>query len=153
MMRKGDYKFIYTHGIIDQLYNLKNDPDELNNLIFDKNHSEMYQDMYFETLSDWRFQKYSPIKVTLNKNKMEWPKSDEFTSYAIYYSKNNDSKNASLLADNIAANSHKISKEGYYWLVAKPKLSKTSDFYGDKIPVAVENYSQILPISDAIEYN
>ena len=153
MMRKGDFKFIYTHGIIDQLYNLKNDPDELNNLIFNKNHSEIYQDMYFQTLAEWRFQQYSPIKITLNKNKMEWPKSDEFTSYEIYYSKTNESKNAGLLADNIATNSHKISKKGYYWLVAKPKLSKTSDFYGEKIPVAVENYSKILPISDAIEYN
>jgi arylsulfatase A-like enzyme len=153
MMRQGDYKFIYTHGIIDQLYNLKNDPDELNNLIFDKKYSKMRQDMYFQTLAEWRFQEYAPIKVTLNKNKMEWLKSDEFTNYTVYYSKTNDSKNANLIANNIAINSHKVTKSGYYWLVAKPKLSKTSDFYGQKIPVAVENYSQILPISDAVEYN
>ena len=153
MMRKGDFKFIYTHGIIDQLYNLKNDPDELNNLIFDKNYSKTYQDMYFQTLSEWRFQEYSPIKITRNKNKMEWPKSDEFTSYEIYYSKTKESKNADLIAGNIATNSYKISKKGYYWLIAKPKLSKTSDFYGKNTPVAVDNYSYILPISDAIYYN
>jgi iduronate 2-sulfatase len=63
MMRKGDFKFIYTHGIIDQLYNLKNDPDELNNLIFDKNYTKIYQDMYFETLANWNFQEYSPLKI------------------------------------------------------------------------------------------
>ncbi len=153
MIRKGDYKFIYTHGIIDQLYNLKKDPDELNNLIFDKNHTKMYQDMYFETLADWRFQEYSPIKVVLDKNKMQWPKSDEFTNYAIYYSKTNDVMSAGLIANNITENYYEISKEGHYWLVAKPKFSKTSDFYGKNTPVAVENYSYILPVSDAISYN
>jgi arylsulfatase A-like enzyme len=152
MMRKGDFKFIYTHGIIDQLYNLKNDPDELNNLIFDKNHAEIYQDMFFQTMAEWRFQEYSPIKITLNQNKIEWATSEEFSNYAIYFSKTNDSVNASLIANNIANNYYEISKNGYYWLVAKPKLAKTSDFYGKNTPVAVENYSNILPISDAINY-
>ena len=152
MMRQGDFKFIYTHGIVDQLYNLKNDPDELNNLIFDNNYSKIYQDMYFQTLADWRFQEYAPIKVVLNKNKMAWQKSEAFTNYAIYFSKNNSVMDAGLIANNIAENNYEISKEGYYWLVAKPKLSKTSDFYGESTPVAVDNYSYILPISDPIEY-
>lgn len=153
MMRKGDFKFIYTHGIIDQLYNIKNDPDELNNLIFDKKHAKIYQEMYFQTLAEWRFQQYSPIKITLNKNKMEWPKSEEFSNYAIYFSKTNDSTNATLIVNNIANNYYQIAEKGYYWLIAKPKLSKTSDFYGKNTPVAVDDYSYILPISDAIYYN
>jgi arylsulfatase A-like enzyme len=152
MMRKGDYKFIYTHGIIDQLYDIKKDPDELNNLIFDNDYKDLYQNMYFQTLADWRFQEYSPIHVSLESNKIEWKKSGEFTSYSIYFSKTNNPKNAHLIFDAIRENTYEVSKDGYYWLLAKPKLSKTSKFYGDNIPVAVENYSYTLPVSDALEY-
>ena len=153
MMRKGDFKFIYTHGIIDQLYNIKKDPDELNNLIFDNNHKEIYQDMYFQTLAEWHFQEYSPIKVTLKKNKIKWQKSDVVSSYAIYFSKTNDVMDGGLIANDIIKNDYEVSEKGYYWLIAKPKLSKTSKFYGVDIPVAVEKYTYTLPISEAIEYN
>jgi hypothetical protein len=152
MMRKGDYKFIYTHGIIDQLYNLKEDPDELNNLIFDENYKSIYQDMYFQTLAEWRFQEYSPIKASLKRKKIKWKKSDKFTDYSVYFSETNDVTNANLISDSINDNCFEVKKEGYYWLVAKPKLSKTSKFYGEQIPVAVEVYSFTLPVSDAVKY-
>lgn len=32
MVKKGTYKYIYTHGYPDIMYNLKVDPDELNNI-------------------------------------------------------------------------------------------------------------------------
>lgn len=80
-------------------------------------------------------------------------KSDEFANYAIYYFKTNDGRNAGLLSDNIATNSQKNSEAGFYWLVAKPKLPKTSYFYGEKIPVAVENYFHKLPVSEVTYYN
>ncbi|WGH74982.1 sulfatase-like hydrolase/transferase [Tenacibaculum tangerinum] len=150
MMRKGDYKFIYTHGIINQLYNLKEDPDELNNLIFDEKYQKIYQDMYFQTLAKWRFQEYAPIPVSLKNNKLKWNQTEEFTSYAIYYSLTNDAKEATLLAANINDDYFKVKKEGYYWLLATPKLSKTSKFYGENIPVAVGTYSFNLPVSNAI---
>lgn len=153
MMRKGDFKFIYTHGIIDQLYNLKDDPDELNNLIFDEGHKEVYQDMYFQTLAEWRFQEYSPMEVTRRGNEIKWNSDKGLHDYAIYYSKTNDIIDATLLADNIKTNTYKIKENGNYWLLAKPKLSKTSKFYGEGVPVAVENYSYTLPISDVIKVN
>ena len=152
MMRKGDYKFIYTHGIIDQLYNIKEDPDELNNLIFDDNYKTIYEDMYFQTMVDWRFQEYAPIKVSLKKKKLKWKQSDEFTSYAVYHSVTKNAKDASLIAANINDDCFEVKKEGYYWVLATPKLSKTSKFYGENIPVAVNTYSFQLPISDVVFY-
>ena len=152
MMRKGDFKFIYTHGIIDQLYNLKDDPDELNNLIFDQKYQKVYQEMYFQTMADWRFQEYSPIKVSLKKNKLKWKQSNEFKSYAVFYSTTKDAKEANLIASNINDDCLKVKKEGYYWLLATPKLTKTSKFYGEDIPVAVNTYSFLLPVSDVVFY-
>ena len=153
MMKKGDYKFIYTHGIIDQLYNVIEDPDELNNLIFSKKHQEIYSDMYFQTLVDWRFQEYEPINVALTKGGIKWMKTNELEKYDVYYSKSGDYKDIKIVAENIKNNSYQLNYKGFYWLVAKPKLSKTSNFYGNTIPVAVNNYSYTLPISDKIEFN
>jgi len=153
MMKKGDYKFIYTHGIIAQLYNIKEDPDELNNLIFSKKHQGIYNDMFFQTLGNWRFQEYSPIKGAVENNNIKWQKSNDFNSYAVYFSSNNDMLNAKLIANNITTNYYKAAKKGYYWITAKPKYSKTSKFYGDKVPVAVAQYSFTLPVSDVIAYN
>lgn len=152
MMKKGDFKFIYTHGIIDQLYDLKNDPDELNNLVFDEKYNSIYQNMFFQTLADWRFQKYSPIKVSIKGKKMKWKKSDYYNNYNIFHSKTNDIFSAKLVEESFNHNSYDVMENGYYWIVASPRLSKTSSFYGEEIPVAVEEYTYTLPISDAIEY-
>lgn len=151
MMRKGDYKFIYTHGIIDQLYNLKEDPDELNNLIFSKKHKEIYQEMYLQTLANWRFQKYRPIKVSLKKNKLKWKKSEKFGTYTLYYAKTKDVTKAKVVENEISQNQFIAKKKGYYWLAATQKLTKTSKFYGSDVPVAVASYNNMLPISDVIE--
>lgn len=153
MMKKGDYKFIYTHGIIDQLYNTKEDPDELNNLIFSDKHQAIYKEMYFQTLADWRFQEYSPIEIKAIAKTITWDKSKEFNNYAIYFSETNKILEAKLIADTIENNEYKTSKKGYYWLIAKPNLSKTTKFYGKDIPVGVEKYSHTLPISDVIKMN
>jgi len=153
MMKKGNYKFVYTHSIVDQLYNLKEDPDELNNLIFSKEHQNIYKDMYFQTLADWRFQEYNPIEVELKNNMLAWSKSNPFDNYTIYFSKTKDFMKAEVIQEAISENQATIHKKGYYWLTAKQKLTKTSKFYGSNVPVAVEKYSKVLPVSNVIEFN
>jgi hypothetical protein len=152
MMREGDYKFIYTHGIIDQLYNVKEDPNELNNLIFDAQHQNLYRDMYFQTLSEWRFQEYAPMQVVAKGKKLKWRKSDEFSSYMVYFAPTNDPTQATMVAHDIEKNTFVTTDKGFYWVVAKPVLSKTSQFYG-ALPVAVETYSYTLPVSDPVAMN
>lgn len=153
MMKKGPYKFIYTHGIIDQLYNIEEDPDELNNLIFSEDHQDIYNQMYFETLAEWRFQEYSPIKLKLKNGELKWKNSSEFSEYAVYYSKTVDYTQAKMIKSEISGNSFRAKKKGYYWLVATPKFTKTSKFYGENTPVAVEKYSFTLPVSDQVYFN
>jgi arylsulfatase A-like enzyme len=152
MMREGDYKFIYTHGIIDQLYNIKEDPNELNNLIFDAQHQNLYRDMYFQTLSEWRFQEYTPMQVVAKGKKLKWRKSDEFFSYMVYFAPTNDPTQATMVTHDIEKNTFVTTDKGVYWVVAKPVLSKTSQFYG-ALPVAVETYSYTLPVSDPVVMN
>ena len=153
MMKKGDLKFIYTHGIISQLYDLKNDPDELNNLIFNESYQNTLIEMYFQTLAAWRFQEYRPIKTSLSKNKISWEPSNNFKEYALFYATKNDVKQAVLFKEKIQETSLTIKEKGYYWILATQNLTKTSEHYKGKIPVAVENYDFTLPISDAIHFN
>jgi arylsulfatase A-like enzyme len=47
------YKYIYNERNLDELYDLKNDPFELNNLVHDPNHSQKLQDMKIR-LERWR---------------------------------------------------------------------------------------------------
>lgn len=153
MMKNGDFKFIYTHGIIDQLYDLKADPDELNNLIFSQGHRSVYMDMYFKTLAEWRFQEYSPIKVKLKQNKLSWKNSSDYKEYSLFYAETPDYNKATLVQENITENSVSVSKKGYYWILATPNLTRTTNFYGEEIPVATKDYSYTLPVSDAVEFN
>lgn len=151
MMKKGDLKFIYTHGVINQLYDLSQDPDELNNLIFDKDYQKISTEMYFKTLANWRFQEYYPIKTTLKENKLSWDSSMDYGKYVLFYSKTNDFNDAVLKLENVSNTTITLKEKGFYWLLAFPKFTKTTPFYGDKIPVAVNSYIYTLPISDSIE--
>jgi arylsulfatase A-like enzyme len=150
MMRKGNYKFIYTHGIIDQLYNLEEDPNELNNLIFNEKYKTIHQQMYFQTLANWHFQKYKPLSLSANKNEITWNDVNHYKNYCLYFSESKDIYKAGLIEEDIKGNKIRVKKNGYYWLIAKPNLIKSSEFYGEDVPVAVKNYTYTLPISKVI---
>lgn len=53
MIRQGDYKLIYTHGFPDLLYNLRDDPRELNNLAADRAHAKILESLRGNLLEDW----------------------------------------------------------------------------------------------------
>ncbi len=53
MLKRGDYKYIYTHGYPAQLFNLKSDPRELENLAGDAELKELEEAMKVEILNGW----------------------------------------------------------------------------------------------------
>jgi choline-sulfatase len=53
MIRRAQYKYIYCHIDPEQLFDLENDPDELNNLATDLNHSELLSAFKKEALERW----------------------------------------------------------------------------------------------------
>jgi choline-sulfatase len=53
MIRRGDYKYIYSHEDLDQLYNLKTDPLEINNLINQPKLAELKNDLKAQILLNW----------------------------------------------------------------------------------------------------
>src|SRR5262249_44619793 len=53
MVRKGDFKLIYTHGFPDLLYDIRNDPLEVNNLGADPRHAATRATLRRDLLAGW----------------------------------------------------------------------------------------------------
>jgi choline-sulfatase len=53
MVRQGDWKLIYYHGMPSQLFNLKDDPDELVDLIGAPEHKDVASHLASLVLEDW----------------------------------------------------------------------------------------------------
>ena len=53
MLKKNDYKYIYIHGYPSLLYNLVNDPMELNNLADHAKYADIKKNMHDQLLDDW----------------------------------------------------------------------------------------------------
>ena len=78
MIRSNDWKYIYYHGYNNQLFNLKSDPDEMNNLAGLKDYSKIEARLKNKLLNEW-----DPLKIkeTIKKKSYskkilkEWAKS------------------------------------------------------------------------------
>ncbi|MCC6531091.1 MAG: choline-sulfatase [Burkholderiales bacterium] len=53
MLRRGRYKYIYTHGHPDQLYDLAADPKELSDLSAQPGHADLTAALRAQALRDW----------------------------------------------------------------------------------------------------
>ena len=150
MMRKGDYKFVYTHGIIDQLYNVKEDPNELTNLALEPKYYQLAKQYAFETIVDWRFEKYSPMELRYDGKLLTWTGISQAKSYNLFYSESSDPTKAKLIELGIRDTQFKTSKQGYYWVLADFNLTRKTKRLGD-IPVWLANHTYRLPISDVVK--
>ncbi|MBK3516206.1 sulfatase family protein [Carboxylicivirga marina] len=151
MFRVDDYKFIYTHGIISQLYNVVEDPDELSNLVLDPAYQDMARDFCFHTLVDKPILEYQNIDLSIKYRIIKWQAFDQAESYSVYYAPENNPGAAKMMVEDLTELSYKVPKEGFYWVMAKPKYTRTSPRLGD-VPVYLEEYTYQLPISDAVEF-
>jgi len=151
MLRQGNYKYVYTHGIIHQLYDLKNDPNELVNLALDSNYTEVLRDFYFRTIAEWRFQEFTPIEVQLSNGQLTWESHDQFKDYIIYYAHSGKVNEARAISGPVDSHTYEVTESGTYWVLANPKYIKTTPRFGN-VPVAVASYTTKLPISDPVNY-
>jgi len=53
MVKKGDYKYMYLEGVDTLLFNLKSDPNELNNLSGLPEHADIENELRTIAMSDW----------------------------------------------------------------------------------------------------
>jgi arylsulfatase A-like enzyme len=149
MQRYLDHKYVYTHGIVDQLYHVVKDPNELNNLALSPEYKQIVRQKRFETLAKWRFDQYRALDIEKNSGTIAWEKHPHAKSYTIFHSNSSDHTTAKPVVIESNMTEHKFSMPGYYWVMAEPNYTRTSPRF-PKRPVLVADHSFILPISDAI---
>jgi choline-sulfatase len=75
MIRKGDWKYIYFTGYDDLLYNLKDDPGEVNNRINDFQCQDIVSDLQNEL-----FNRVDPDQITFNAFRKQKEIRDKYTN-------------------------------------------------------------------------
>ena len=80
MIRKDNYKLIYYHGYEPQLFDLSNDPDELNDLSSNNNFLDKKTELLELLLKDWDPEKIHKDMIVLKgeqKIQQDWAKNTD----------------------------------------------------------------------------
>lgn len=136
MCRYKQFKYIYTHGFIEQLYDLKTDPDEMNNLVYSayNKHSSIIEKLRLVTLNNWKIDEFPlfNIKLKRTKNNITFTCDDdsEVKEYILYRSTQDDVLNAKEIArsqKNVIIDESPVQNQtAFYWIIAIPKLTRSS---------------------------
>ena len=148
------FKYIYTHGCIDQLFDLVNDPKETNNLVGDSKFDKIRNQLRFETLESWEIDSCQQLGLKAEAVDggiaLGWDAADSEATYAIY-------RSGQLIEEACSGTSfvdRSAKPDGIYayQVMATVPLTRTyTDSFGHsrygKDPVMTEDYPVRLPIS------
>ena len=70
MVRKNDFKLIYTHGHPHLLFDLKNDPNEIKNLASDVSHKSILEDLLSICFNNWDPEKINNDIIRSQKRRL-----------------------------------------------------------------------------------
>jgi len=163
MCRYKNFKYIYTHGHIEQLYDLDVDHNEVNNLVrnLSPEHEDILHKLRAATFAGWTLDQFPLLSVEANvkRNKVEiaWQPMDEVKKYQVFKGECSDVSNAKLIGtttrnrfDDINVNS---GDKWFYWIIAEPILTRTmesSKLYQGK-PVATTTLPPNIPATVMLE--
>ncbi len=159
MNRYKQYKYIYTLGFIEQLYDLNEDPDEINNLVIhgDASHKEILEKLRAATMNGWHVDT-SPLlggtaKIENDGVYLTWDALAEANEYIVYRGHLPDIKDASIVGrTNQPSFIDTATSEGqtwHYWVVATLDLTREyeeSQLYKGH-PVATASMPANIPAS------
>lgn len=135
MCRWKNYKYIYTHGFIGQLYDLEADPNEQHNLAISPSSeiSEIIEQLRFRALADWTVDDFpllsanvertgKNLKFTINEN------IPSAIKYVLYASETSDFEKADKVIEsdkNTILIKDELGNERYYWIMIEEKMERT----------------------------
>lgn len=158
MCRWKNYKYVYTHGFIEQLYDLEEDPMEQTNLAVspDEDTEHILERLRMAALDGWTVDEFPLLSATVaRKGKSlsfaldgEFPTAD---SYVLYKSHTPDITDAVKVAE---CNGGKLTvkagkDEAYYWIYVRNRLERpflpSGKYTGVNVATAV--FPENLPLS------
>lgn len=152
MLLDNTYKYVYTHGMIDQLYDVKADREEMNNLALDPQLASTIELYRFLTLENWNVKFNRKMVASVVKMgahpQLKWEQVPEVKSYTIWKSASPDATKAIKLAE-VSDTSYRIQKEkstAYYWITANWNLTRLSA-RSKTIPMLTQKLPEVLPVT------
>ena len=165
MCRWRNYKYIYTHGFIDQLYDLNSDPKEQHNLVISPSAeiSNVIENLRFRALAGWTIDDFPLLSANVVRKGQYWEfKINEniasVANYILYSSESSNFEKAEKVAESnknsilIKDDSNKVR---YYWIMVEEKLERTfepSKLYSG-VKVATSVFPTNIPMSVVMKVN
>jgi arylsulfatase A-like enzyme len=149
-------KYVYTHGVSGQLYNLENDPGEKVNL--HGNPALLLERVQLQllALSEWTLFEYKHIVAGVrNKGKktiLTWEEEDDAKSWIIIASNTDNPLDAIILDDNCKKTFYELprNKYGSAWIMKNPVYKKSCNRFPD-IKMIMPEAPEKLPCSTRID--
>jgi len=151
MYLDNKYKYIYTHGYIDQLFDTAADPDEMRNLAFDKSgkHNALIERYRFLALHDWVFWLIPQMKYEVRGSTITWQPIAEAKNYTLWHSKTPDAAAAVKVTD-VNGLSYSTKDGGYWWVTANWNFTNKGE-RKENIPMITKTLPGTMPITPMIK--
>ncbi len=159
------YKYVYTHGCIDQLFDRVKDPQELENLAVKSLYNETCRQLKFLTLESWELDNYPQLEIQAAAAEkhitLNWQPAGEGAVYTLFRSDSPDALKAVPVGKNIRQLTYTDSSVNAgahysYWVMADVPLTQV---FTDKLgkqrygttPVLTAKYPRVLPASGRVD--
>lgn len=153
MCRWKNYKYIYTHGFIDQLYDLNVDPKEQQNLAISPSSeiSKIIEQLKFRALADWTVDDFPLLSANVVRKgeRLEFSINEIIPSavkYVLYASETSDFERAEKVFESDKNNfliKDESNMERYYWIMVEEELERT--FEPSKLYSGVKVATSVFP--------
>ncbi|MFA5688130.1 MAG: sulfatase-like hydrolase/transferase [Kiritimatiellales bacterium] len=159
------YKYVYTHGCIDQLFDRVKDPQEMENLAVDSAYNETRRRLKFITLESWELDSYPQLEIQAAAGDkhitLSWQPAGEGAVYTLFRSDSPDVSDAVPVGKNIRQLTYTDSSvhagaHYSYWVMADVPLTRAfTDKFGKQrygiTPVLTAEYPRVLPASGRVD--
>ncbi|MCX6325817.1 MAG: sulfatase-like hydrolase/transferase [Bacteroidia bacterium] len=156
MLLDNKYKYVYTHGMLDQLFDIKADKDEMNNLVPGNQYIELVKKYRLMTLNNWRINIFPQMSGKISSQKsnttLSWEKLEEAENYNVWRSKTGKVEDAEIIAE-VAETEYVDSNQGTdvcYWVTANWKYTRNGERKVN-IPMITSILPQKLPVTPMLK--
>ena len=149
MYLDNKYKYVYTQGYIDQLFDTKADPDEMHNLALNSKYSATVERYRFLTLQNWVFWLSPQMTCKVDGSTISWQSIPEARNYTLWHSKTPDAKAAVKVAD-VDGLSYSAKGGGYWWVTANWNLTEKG-VRRENVPMFTATLPKTMPITPMIK--
>lgn len=151
MRRDNRCKYIYTHGMIDQLFDASgSDPDEMHNLALDPRYADTAERLRMLTLSGWKLAHIGQMKGSATRSRrqttLRWQSVPQAADYTVWGASEPDPAKARRIGRTAETNYAVTDDARYFWVTANWNLTRKGE-RSEGVPMVTDSYPEVLPIT------